>query len=295
MHDQPDLLRSCDHRRGLRRLDQLVDHRRRVLAQGHRRPVRLQLRPADRRHHRRRRELRMGGRHHRRLLLRSQGHHPARRAGRADLQHHQSGRRRLHQRYHWHLQRRLLAARVPSGDANEELFDPLLRGRTAASQGDVWWLSWDGNPVLSAGRPHPLGILVEQRGMGWNFPAGNEDILYFIYTFYNVTRQRPRGLCRGPAGHAGHPGRSRATSSRSGTRPRSASTSRTAATPSRTCSPRSAADMDVAEAGANYSSVNVPFALGYVYEPSFSPAPAAGPSTRPSSARRSSPAPASSA
>ena len=27
------------------------------------------------------------------------------------------------------------------------------------------------------------------------------------------------------------------------------------------------ADMDVAEAGANFSSVNVPFALGYVYEP----------------------------
>ena len=27
--------------------------------------------------------------------------------------------------------------------------------------------------------------------MGWNFPAGNEDILYFIYTFYNVTASDP--------------------------------------------------------------------------------------------------------
>ena len=29
--------------------------------------------------------------------------------------------------------------------------------------------------------------MVETRGMTWNFPVGNEDILYFIYTFYNIT------------------------------------------------------------------------------------------------------------
>ena len=38
---------------------------------------------------------------------------------------------------------------------------------------------------------HPLGILVEQRGLGWNFPVGNEDIIYFVYTFYNVTASDP--------------------------------------------------------------------------------------------------------
>ena len=27
--------------------------------------------------------------------------------------------------------------------------------------------------------------------MGWNFPAGNEDIIYFIYTFYNITSRNP--------------------------------------------------------------------------------------------------------
>ena len=27
--------------------------------------------------------------------------------------------------------------------------------------------------------------------MAWNFPAGNEDILYFIYTFYNITSLDP--------------------------------------------------------------------------------------------------------
>ena len=83
------------------------------------------------------------------------------------------------------------AAKVPQGDASEELFNPLLRGRVSASQGDVWFLSWEGNPAFSAGREHPLGVLVEQRGLGCNFPAGNEDILYFIYTFYNVTSSDP--------------------------------------------------------------------------------------------------------
>ena len=84
-----------------------------------------------------------------------------------------------------------LAARVPQGDAVADLYDPLLQGRTSASQGDVWWLSWDGNPALNAGRSHPLGVMVEQRGLGWNFPVGNEDIVYFVYTFYNVTASDP--------------------------------------------------------------------------------------------------------
>ena len=83
------------------------------------------------------------------------------------------------------------AAKVPQGDASEELFNPLLRGRVSASQGDVWFLSWEGNPSFAAGREHPLGILVEQRGLGWNYPSGNQDILYFIYTFYNVTARNP--------------------------------------------------------------------------------------------------------
>ena len=32
-----------------------------------------------------------------------------------------------------------------------------------------------------------MGILVETRALGWNFPQGNEDIIYFLYTFYNIT------------------------------------------------------------------------------------------------------------
>ncbi|HEV2670388.1 MAG TPA: hypothetical protein VGU74_04805, partial [Gemmatimonadales bacterium] len=67
------------------------------------------------------------------------------------------------------------------------LFNPVLIGLKAASQQDSWSRYWDGNPSFNAGRKHPLGVLVNQRGMGWNFPSGNEDIIYYIYTFTNIT------------------------------------------------------------------------------------------------------------
>jgi hypothetical protein len=166
-----------------------------------------------------------------------------------------------------------LAAKVPSGDANETLFFPLLRGRTAASQGDVWWLSWDGNPTQSAGRPHPLGVLVEQRGMGWNFPSGNEDIIYFIYTFYNVTARDPAvytasGVRPGMADILARQGaifQDRNEAAFNIDIPDGGYTINNMFA-------AFSADMDVAEAGANFSSVNVPFALGYVYEHTFAPA-----------------------
>jgi hypothetical protein len=79
-------------------------------------------------------------------------------------------------------------ARVPSPpDPGAALYDPLLQGAISASQGDVWFLTWDGNPTALAGRPHPLGVAVETRGLAWNYPSGNQDILYFIYTLYNIS------------------------------------------------------------------------------------------------------------
>ena len=71
------------------------------------------------------------------------------------------------------------------------MFDPLLQGAPSASQGDVYFLYWDGNPTSLAGRPHPLGVAVETRGLAWNYPSGNQDIIYFIYTLYNVTSILP--------------------------------------------------------------------------------------------------------
>jgi hypothetical protein len=67
------------------------------------------------------------------------------------------------------------------------LYNPILIGLKSASQQDTWARYWDGNPNNNAGRKHPLGVLVDQRGMGWNFPSGNEDIIYYLYTFTNIT------------------------------------------------------------------------------------------------------------
>lgn len=167
-----------------------------------------------------------------------------------------------------------LAARVPTGvaaggDATGELFDPLLQGRTSASQGDVWWLSWDGNPSLNAGRPHPLGILVEQRGMGWNYPSGNEDMVYFIYTFYNVTSTTP-GIYANV-----RPGMRELLEQKAVEFQQRNNTSFGVTLPTAGYTivdmfANFAADMDVGNAGVNYASVNVAFDLGYTYEHTFS-------------------------
>ena len=105
--------------------------------------------------------------------------------------------------------------------------------------------------------------------MGWNFPAGNEDILYFIYTIYNIT--------------------STDTADYSNVRPamreilleKAKDFQRLNNAENQVRLPEGgydirdlyvafAADMDVANAGLNYSSVNPPFALGYTYDHSFS-------------------------
>jgi hypothetical protein len=75
-------------------------------------------------------------------------------------------------------------ARIQDGDP---LFQPILWGRDAASQQDSWVKYWDGDPARISGREHPLGIEVEQRSLAWNYPAGNESLIYFIYKFENVT------------------------------------------------------------------------------------------------------------
>jgi len=66
------------------------------------------------------------------------------------------------------------------------LYNAALLGRQAISQEDTWVRYWDG-PSLLSGRLHPMGILVEQRGLAWNYPSGNQDIVYFVYNFTNIT------------------------------------------------------------------------------------------------------------
>jgi hypothetical protein len=81
------------------------------------------------------------------------------------------------------------AAAWPNGAVVRDaaIFNSILLGRSDVSQQDLWVRSWEGNPAFLSGRTHPMGILVEERGMAWNFPTGNEDIVYFVFTFYNVT------------------------------------------------------------------------------------------------------------
>ena len=161
-----------------------------------------------------------------------------------------------------------LAAWPEAAIVEGDLFDPLLHGRAVASQGDIWFMSWDGNPGLNAGRPHPLGVLVETRGMGWNFPSGNEDILYFIYTFYNITTTSP-------AAYAGYnPALQEILLEKAQDFQALNEQSFDITLPDEgyTITDMYAAfasDNDVADAGANYSSVNLPFALGYTYEHTF--------------------------
>ncbi len=68
-----------------------------------------------------------------------------------------------------------------------DLFHASLLGQDNVSQQDLWTRAWDGNPAFLSGRTHPMGILVEERGLAWNYPTGNEDIIYFLFTFTNVT------------------------------------------------------------------------------------------------------------
>jgi hypothetical protein len=163
-----------------------------------------------------------------------------------------------------------LAARVPMADPSENIYHPTLRGRATASQGDIWWLNWEGNPALSSYRPHPLGLLVEQRGLGWNFPRGNEDIIYFIFTFYNITSLDPAAYS------AVRPGMQEILVQQANELHRLNNERLTGGVSLPVTGwtiqdmyVSFAADMDVGDFGDDYASVNVPFALGYTYSSAF--------------------------
>ena len=70
------------------------------------------------------------------------------------------------------------------------LYNAALVGRQYISQQDTWVRYWDGNPALSTGRKHAMGVLVEQRTLDWNYPEGNQDIVYMLFRFINITSIR---------------------------------------------------------------------------------------------------------
>lgn len=71
--------------------------------------------------------------------------------------------------------------------SDPDLFQPVLVGRKTASQQDSWVQYWDGDPARISGRQHPMGLTVTQRSLAWNYPAGNESLIYFLYKFRNTT------------------------------------------------------------------------------------------------------------
>ena len=143
-------------------------------------------------------------------------------------------------------------------------------GAAAASQGDVWWMSWDGNPGLNAGRVAPAGHPGGAARHGCNFPGRQRGHRLLRLYVLQRDRKRPGGVYRAGV----RPGMAdilagkgdefqERTSGRfgvddSGRRLHHQQHVR-----------RFSADMDVAESGNNYASVNVPFSLGYVYSHNF--------------------------
>jgi hypothetical protein len=102
--------------------------------------------------------------------------------------------------------RSAIEARVRSGAP----FHPAFAGRLRASEHDLWVRLWDGDPTLLSGRTHPMGIAVELRAMAWGYPAGNDDIVYFVYDLYNVSASDPAayaGLAPGPGADLAEAGR----------------------------------------------------------------------------------------
>lgn len=71
---------------------------------------------------------------------------------------------------------------------DSSIFHPSLIGRTTASGQDTWAAYWDGDPTRGTrGRSHPMGILVEQRSLAWNYPDGNDATIFFVFRITNVT------------------------------------------------------------------------------------------------------------
>jgi hypothetical protein len=98
--------------------------------------------------------------------------------------------------------------------------------------------------------------------------VGNEDIIYFVYTFYNVTASDPAAYAAIRPGMQEIAARQGALFQQRNEATFGVSIPDGGYTISNLFAAFSA-DMDVAEAGANFSSVNVPFNLGYVYAHDF--------------------------
>jgi hypothetical protein len=160
-------------------------------------------------------------------------------------------------------------ARVPTSGPASQLYAPELRGRPSASEGDLWTMVWEGDSALMAGRPHPLGVVLETRVLGWNSPKWNEDIVYFVHTLYNIS-----SACA--ADYAAYEAPLRDRLVELGRQFQARNNARFGVTIPlcgyglHSLYAGNAIDADVtADAGENYSSVNLPLGMGYAYHDLF--------------------------
>lgn len=159
-------------------------------------------------------------------------------------------------------------ALVPSGDPAAAYYDPTLQGRKNASDGDAYWITWDGDPALLGGRTHPFGLVVEHRVLAWNYPSGNADVMYLVATYYNITSLRA-------ADYAQHRPAMRAFLTQKAQDFHLLNNSRFGIT-----LPEAGYaidelhvgwrnDPDVGSSGNNYASVNLPFAMSFAWQARF--------------------------
>ncbi len=148
-------------------------------------------------------------------------------------------------------------------------FPPGSAGSEAVSPGDLWWMAWEGDPVLNAARPHPLGIAVEFRVFGWTAPAGLDDVLFVMATLYNVS-------AADPGAYQGYAPALRDRLAALGAKFKADNDAKFGvALPAGgyTIAPLHAnlsVDPDVSSsAGTNIGSVNLPLAMGFAYHPDF--------------------------
>jgi len=164
-------------------------------------------------------------------------------------------------------------AHVPSGDDSAaSLYHPSLQGHKTASDRDIWFLTWEGDPRLSGGRGHPLGILVETRGLAFA-AGGKEDLLFFLFTFYNITASNPARYDQAPT-------RLRTRLREVGVRFHQLNEDLDTELPADGYTIRDiyvgiGTDFDVTseDAGANYSGVNLPSGMGFSYHHTFLASP----------------------
>jgi hypothetical protein len=163
------------------------------------------------------------------------------------------------------------AAAWPNGAVVRDtaIYSAVLLGRNSVSQQDLWVRTWDGNPAFTGNaRSHPMGVLVEERGMAWNFPTGNEDIIYFVYNFYNVTASNP-------AAYSGLDPAIQAEIAAVGVKFQADNEGvynidiPDNGYPITNMFAAFFADMDVGDAGLNYATPVIPFAMGVAYKADF--------------------------